>query len=245
MQTRFQKLFNFLSLALVAISLPLTVYILKNGNLDFTIEAFLNDEPQNVVISDINSDRFKVTWYTQKPTTGMLRLASSLEPYTETSESKYHELIISNLDANTNYDFQLLSNGNLFTQSYSVTTYPDNLNEENHWLIGQVFSLDGYTPQKGGIIYLTLINNGVNSSQTVAVINENGGYKINLANLRDNNGNAFNHKISADVLIKVYTDADSAVVEKRFTLNLILEKQIPNIYLAEPGLDLIPGIEGR
>ncbi|HOY46803.1 MAG TPA: hypothetical protein PKU95_04190 [Candidatus Dojkabacteria bacterium] len=245
MQTRFQKLFNFFSLALVAISLPLTVYILKNGNLDFTIEAFLSDEPQNVVISNINGESFKVSWYTEKPTTGMLRLSGSLEPYTEPEDTKYHELNIVNLDPNSNYEFQLLSNGNLFTQTYSTNTYPDTLNQDNHWLIGQVFSMDGYTPQNGGLVYLTLIHNGINSAQTVSIINENGGYKINLANLRDNNGNSFNHNTYCDVLVKVYTSSDSEVIEKRFTLDLALEKQIPNIYLAEPGLDLIPGVEGR
>jgi hypothetical protein len=105
--------------------------------------------------------------------------------------------------------------------------------------------MDGYTPQNGGLVYLTLIHNGINSAQTVSIINENGGYKINLANLRDTNGNSFDHNTYCDVLVKVYTSSDSEVIEKRFTLDLALEKQIPNIYLAEPGLDLIPGIEGR
>jgi len=245
MQTRFQKVFNFFSLALVAISLPLTVYILKNGNLDFTIEAFLSDEPQNVLISDINAESFKVTWYTEKPTTGLLRLSGSLEPYTEPQDTKYHELNVVNLDPNTNYQFQLLSNGTLFTQTYSTTTYPDNLIEENHWLIGQVFSMDGYTPQKGGLVYLNLIHNGISSAQKGSIINENGGYKINLADLRDDNGNRFDHDKNSDVVVKVFTSPENEVIEKRFTLNLALEKQIPNIYLAEPGLDLIPGVEGR
>lgn len=245
MQTRFQKVFNFLSLALVAISLPLTVYILKNGNLDFTIEAFLSDEPQQVEIFDVNGESFKVSWYTEKPTTGMLKLTGSLEPFTEPEETRYHELNVVNLDPNNNYEFQLLSNGSLFTQIYSTTTYPDNLNQNNHWLIGQIFSMDGYTPQKGGLVYLSLVHNGINSVQTIGVINENGGYKVNLANLRDNNGNDFDHRITSDVIVKIFTSSDSEIIEKRFTLNLALERQIPNIYLAEPGLDLIPGVEGR
>jgi hypothetical protein len=244
MKSNFKKFFNIFSLVMVAISLPLSVYILKNGNLDFTIEAFLNDEPQNVVISDIKASSFKVSWYTDRPVTGLLRLNNSLEPISETQDTKFHEIVVAYLDPSAGYQFQLLSNGTLFDNTYFVTTFSSDRVESAHYVYGQVFSEDGVTAQKGGIVYLTLQSDR-DSQELAAIINETGGFLFNLADLKDNNGNAFDHFGDLDVIIRVYTSYDKEIVEKRFTLNLSTQRQIPNIYLADPGLDIIPGIAGE
>lgn len=245
MNNNVNKFFNYVSLILLAIALPLSVYIIRNGEFDFRIEAFLNDEPQNVNITDIKADSAKVSWFTEKSVIGQLKLTNSIEPITETKIGKYHELIISNLDPLNNYTFQIYSDGKLFPTIHSLTTYENNYSEDNHFMIGQVFSTNGLSTQDGGLIYLKLKDNlGKYSQRITTAINEIGGYKFNLSGIRYEDGAYFDHNGTLDIELEIFIDPKSENVIKIYTLNLNNDFQIPNIYLAEPEIDIIPGVQG-
>ena len=241
---KFKSIMNFLGLALIAISIPISVIILKSGQLDFSVNAFLNEDPVNIQVSSVKADSFTVSWYTEKSLTGMLKLKDSLEPVSEATESNYHLITLKNLNPQTTYEFQLMSNGNLYPENYKAITFAENFTDTNKWINGQVFSVDGKTVQSKGLVFLKLL--AEKESQTlVSNLNEMGGYKFNLNNLKDTEGNRFNYRQNLMVEVKVFIDPKSEEVTKKFSLDLNYLNQIPNIYLAEPNIDVIPGIEGN
>lgn len=236
-----RSLFSILAVALLAISLPISIYILKTGNLDFRISAFESDEPVQVQITDIGGSSFRVSWSTEKPVYGAIRLVDNIEPVTESTSTSYHSLVVKNLQLNRSYKFQLLSDGKLFPNEYSVQTAGVETTNPNLWITGQVFSKDGVNTQKGGLLVVQLTQNSVKSQKVSTVINETGGFKLNLGNLlNEANSAAFPTKAVNDVILEVYTDGGSVPVTKQFTMDLTREGQIPNIYLGDINLDLIP-----
>lgn len=238
-----KSVLNFLGLALIAISIPISIIILKSGQLDFSINAFLNEDPVNVVVSSVKSDSFTVSWYTEKALTGMLKLTETMEPISELADTKYHLITVKNLDPSTTYEFQLYSNGNIYPDVFKAITYAEKISDVNKWVNGQVFSTDGRTVQSSGLVYLRLMN-GNESQELVSTLNEMGGYKFNFNDLKDKNGNAFDYKQLVDVEVTVFVDPKSDAIKKKFSLDFNYQNQIPNIYLAEPNLDIIPGVEG-
>lgn len=241
-----KNLFTFLSVALVAISLPISVYILRTGSFDFRISAFESDEPVHVLISDVKSDSFQVTWITEKPVSGAIKLVNSVQPVTESLPTSNHSLTVKNLNANSDYTFELLSDGNVFATQYTVVTSPINSATANKWLLGQVFAKDGISTLRGGIISIQFESSGRRSQLLSTTINETGGYKFNIGQLLEENlNNTFNTESTSNVEIKIYSEFDSEPTTKIFTLNLSKEIQIPNIYLADINIDIIPGIQGE
>lgn len=241
-----RNILSFLGVALLAISLPISLYILKTGNLDFRISAFESDEPVHVVISDVTNNTFKVSWITEKPVYGAVKLTNNVEPITESTSTSYHTVTIKNLDPASNYQFQMLSNGKAFEKTYSVKSAAISNTNANQWIYGQIFAKDGVSTQRGGTISVTLTT-GSNTSQVLStVINETGGYKINLGSVLNSAlSSAFNTKTSTTLTFLIYSEFDTEPVKKTFTLDLSKESQIPNIYLGDINIDVIPGVPGN
>lgn len=241
-----KSLFTFLSVALLAISLPISIYILRTGTFDFRISAFESDEPVHVVISDVKNDSFNVTWITEKPVYGSVKLNSSVEPVSESVTTSYHTVSIKNLNPNSTYNFQILSDGQTFDTTYTVITSGTRVVAANQWIFGQVFAKDGVGTQRGGTISLQLFQGQLKSQLLTTTINETGGYKFNLGGLLNEQlSSEFNTKGTASLEAKIFSEFNAEPITKTFTLDLSKEIQIPNIYLGDISIDIIPGIEGN
>jgi len=244
-KSRLNTILNFLGVVVIGISLPITIYILKTGNLDLRISAFQSDVPANVVISDIQADSFKVSWLTERSVYGAVKLLNNDQPLTDTSNTNFHSLKISNLQVGHSYQFQLYSGSTLFDSIYTAQTHAVNINQPDAWIYGQVFDKDGISAQHGGIITITLRNADQTSQIMSAVINETGGYQFNLAGITNTNLVSFPFKQNTDIELTIYSNTTDTPVIKKFTLDLNFEKQIPNIYLGDINLQVIPGAPGN
>lgn len=236
---------NFLGVVVIGISLPISIYVLKTGNLDLRISAFQSDEPNNISISNITADSFKVSWTTEKKVYGAVKLLNEGQPLTDTNETSFHSLAITKLERGRNYQFQILSGNNTFEKIYSTQTHAINFDQPSSWLYGQVFSKDGISVLNGGLISLTISKDGVFSQNLTTTINETGGYQFNLAGITDLNEQSFPFKQNVDIELTIYPNSVDKPVVRKFTLDLNFEKQIPNTYLGDIDLQVIPGVSAN
>lgn len=241
---------TFLSLVLVAViaaSIPLTLGILQSGNLDLRISAFESDTPANVVISSQTANSFTVTWTTEKSVTG--GVVAGTTPLIETEPATSHRMTVPNLEAGSDYEFTLTSDGVTYPEdgtTYSATTATRDLQERDNFLVyGQVFSKDGISFQQSGVVVLELLASDTRSQRRSALINESGGYQIDLANMLDETlDEIFTYKSTVDLIITVYTPDSTQPVSKRFTQDIRSFRQLPSVYLADQDIDIIPGVDG-
>lgn len=247
MNTKLKQFLSFILLALFAISLPITIYILKTGNLDLRISAFESEEPVKVMVSDITSNSFKILWLTEKKVFGAVKIIETGDVVSENFESNSHYLQITNLKPSTSYTFTIYSGTNEFPQTINAKTLGfSEIGLTNDFIYGQVFDRSGIKVQQNGLITM-VVNDGNKSSGILGTtINETGGYQINLKYLlQEASGLKLDHNKSYDITFTIYTGPEDEPVVKKYTFNFTSQKQIPNIYLGDINLDVIPGIQGN
>ena len=126
-----------------------------------------------------------------------------------------------------------------------MTTAQTSGSSDKFLVYGQVFSPDGYSFQQGGIITLELAIGSSKSQIIAAKINETGGYQFDLGGLYFSDfSSEFPNKIKSEALFKVYISHNEPAVEKRFPIDFSTNRQIPNIYLGEVNIDIIPAASG-
>ncbi|MCA9382878.1 fibronectin type III domain-containing protein [Candidatus Dojkabacteria bacterium] len=241
-----------ITIMIVAISIPITLLILQSGSLDFRIQAFDSEVPENVVVTDVKSDSFRVSWTTEKPTVGGVVLEGTTRaPLIEDEETQNHSLLITSLEPATAYQFQIQSSGELYLNTgnvnYTVQTAPaGNFVNGNLLVYGQVFSEDGLSFQQNGIIVIEIEKNGIRSQTMSAPLNEAGGYQINLDGILTADLSA-KFDLSGDLGI-IYTvhrvESDLPSVTKQYETDISTNRQLPNMYLGDVEFDIIPGIDG-
>jgi hypothetical protein len=244
---------GLITLIVLAVSIPITLFILQGSNLDFRFMAFLSDEPQGVILSDIKNDSFKINWVTEKKLSGGVKIfdfnGNEYIVYGQEPTS-YHSIQIDKATPSTQYQFVILSDGVEYSNQgnpYIIRTADFTPNDANNFLVyGQVFSQNGINFQQGGLVTLTLVDgNGVRSQLVANSLNAIGGYQLNLKNLMNEAlSSKFMVQSEVDAIITIYLSDGSEPVQKRYTLNFSFNRQLPNIYLGDINIDIIPGIEG-
>ena len=244
-----KNFFSTLILLAMLVIIPVSTTILLNNGFEMRISALESDEPTNVFITDIKDKSFKVVWITEKEVIGQVKLADS-SIFSEDISTSYHSVFVTGLTPSTRYTFKLISNAKEFLDKngneYSLRTASFGAKESNFLIYGQVFSVDGKTVQQFGLITLEL-NNGYNTSQTVSsLINENGGFQMNLGGmLTDDLSSQFSLYGVNENIFNVYVTNKDTSIEKRVSLDYSVSRQIPNIYLGDISIDVMPGIEGN
>jgi len=237
-----KKTSSIASLAIIAVSVPITIAVLNSGTFNFKINALLNDKPKNVVISDISGDSAYVTWETEKSVIGMVKLTGSNKIFTEKTSSSFHLIELNTLTTTTKYTFSVYSDGSIYNDnSYTVSTSNtvSNPNKTPFMIFGQVFGINGTTVQQEGLIYIT-VSDGKNISQKIpALLNKSGGFQVDISNLN------FDYQKSVEVTLLTYYDSVKDPIQKEFTLDLSKTRQIPNIYLGDVEISVIPGVNGK
>lgn len=227
------------------VTIPALTAVLVNNRFDIRISALEDDTPRNVVITDVRSSSFAVAWLTERSVVGGIELEDGTK-FTESDKSVFHRVDVNGLKSGTTYNFRILSNAKPFTTVYAVT--PTNYAEgENPFLVyGQVFAPDGTSVQQGGIITLELLTSDSRSQVVSAVINETGGFQFDLGGMLGADLSAvFPYQGRANAIFKVYIAPDSNPIEKSFDLDFSINRQVPNVYLGEVGIDVIPGVSGN
>ena len=249
MQTKKPNLFVMLTVIVVALSIPISLLVLR-GDLNFKFSAFLSDIPEDVVITDVTTDSFRVTWLTGEEVTGGVVIKNAtLPPFLEEAETSFHSVEVTGLSPGSSYEFVLTSNGTEYMQdgaNYLVkTASQQSIVQSNFLVFGQVFATDGLTTQNGGTISLALYKDDIVSQSKSAIINETGGYQIDLQGMLDQQlSRTFPYLSELDIELTVYTLDSDLPVTKKFTWDLSKSRQIPNIYLGEVSVDVIPGVDG-
>lgn len=230
------------------IALPLLTGVLAKSGFELRISALEDDTPRNVVVSDVRDTSFRVSWITERSVIGGVVLSDGSK-FLENDASSYHTITVTNVSASTSYLFKVMSGTKEFGKEegddYSVTTASVASSGEKFLVYGQVFSPDGYSFQQGGVITLQLYDGAQTSQVLSAVINEAGGYQFDLGGMLVEDLNAtFSYTSKSDATFNVYISHTEGPVEKRYTVDFAINRQVPNLYLGEASIDLLPAIEG-
>lgn len=246
---RKNKTLTMVGFLALLIALPLITGILAKSGFEIRISALEEDEPRNVVVSDVRNTRFTVSWMSERSVIGGIVLSDGTR-FMENDSTSYHTVTATGLNPATSYTFKAISGTKEFGKEeggdYPVTTTRVASSEEKFLVYGQVFSPDGFSFQQGGVITLELYD-GVLTSQIVStIINESGGFQFDLGGLLANDlSRTFPYKTKSDATFDVYISHSEGAVEKRYTVEFSVNRQVQNIYLGEANIDLLPAIEGE
>ena len=244
MNIKLKQVLTFALLFVFAISIPVSIYILKNGNLDLRISAFDSEEPVKVMVSDRTSSSVKILWITEKKVFGAIKINEINDLISENFETNSHFLQINNLKTDTNYSFSIYSGTKEFPQKITFKTLSfHESNPVNYIIYGQVFDKTGIKVQQKGLITIEFRNSNSKSELLGTTINETGGFQFNLKNLVETNtGRNFQYNQKLDATITIFPSGDEQPIVKIFTFDFSKQNQIPNIYLGDINLDIIPGV---
>jgi len=243
-----KKTFSFLVILMLGAAIPLTAYLLGNQQFDFRINAFLNDEPRNVLVTNIKGSSAIITWMTEKEVVGSVQMVNDQNLLTvEETAGSFHALKVNFLQPGTDYPFTIYSDGVEYidsTYTFKKNSVLDR-NDPQFFIYGQVFNTQGTGFQTSGLALISIQDGSLVSQKVPAVINKAGGYQADLSGVFDSGGNVFmEYNKEVLVIVDVYYAVDKDPIQKRFTINLNNTRQIPNIYLGDINIDTIPGING-
>jgi len=242
-----KKTFSIVVVLALLVAIPILTGVLARKGFEFRIAALEDDTPRNIVISDVKDDSFKVNWITERNVIGGV-VTSDGTKFLEDISTSFHSVTVMGLTASTDYSFKILSGSREFGREegdYTVKTASVSTSEDEFLIWGQVFSADGYSFQQGGVIVLELSNLTVQSQTIAAIINETGGYTMNLGGMLSKELNRnFPYRTKADAVFKIYTSHAEEYIEKKYSVDFSINRQIQNIYLGDVNIDLLPAIEG-
>lgn len=144
--------------------------------------------PKNVRITNITDSSFSVSWTTEKQTSGFVEYKKAGETNrvaTDQIQNDFtHFVTIENLDPLTQYTFSIGSEDQTFDNSgtpWKLKTGTKLTTDESIFVTGKIVDQSG-NPLAHALVYLTS-----QSSSTISTFSsENGGWILNLSNLRNN-----------------------------------------------------------
>ena len=152
----------------------------------------------NVRVSNVDDGHFTVSWLTDVPLDGRVKLYTSggVRYFDDNrgagTVSKTHYVAVDGLDPSASYSFDVLSDqfvDHNQTLHYSVTTGPTLSPRAADAVHGRVLLADGFTPMPQAIVHITLEDHdGLGSSGQAKVLstfsNANGVWSVDLAAAR-------------------------------------------------------------
>lgn len=154
-----------------------------------------------IKIANIRDNTFSVSWVTSEPSHGWIRFGTTVAldiiGYDDRGAeitSNTHHVTVGNLQPNTTYYFDLLSDGTIESNNgahHRMTTGPTVGLPGSDVIYGKVFKPDGKTPAEGALVYVNVIDkdgrDSVGTSALLsAIVDRNGYWHANLGNLREN-----------------------------------------------------------
>lgn len=150
--------------------------------------------PRSVKITNITSNGFTISWLTQEPATGIVKLGNttSLDITIEddrdqlsgqTGSFRTHYVTIKGLLPNTKYYFKIESQGTIYDaqgQPFSISTAPQiSSNSETLTMYGTVLT-PAQTPAEGAIVYISIPG----GTPLSAFVKQNGQWTAAISDVR-------------------------------------------------------------
>lgn len=187
------KIPTYIGLVLLALVLGATVLILRNNNIQ-RLQANFPNTPVDITVTNVSDSSFTISYITSDPATGTISYGTDnnvgqiVNDYkdidSKLTSHEVHYFTIKDLEPETVYYFNILSNNTLFTNKgapYNVKT-GDNLTpkaQSSNIVNGKIILPSG-SPPKEAIAYLKTSN-----SQTLSLpVKPDGTYSFDLKTLR-------------------------------------------------------------
>lgn len=153
----------------------------------FRIGAQPEAIPENVRVSNINSDSFTVTWTTDKDATSFLKYTKGSNNFSTTTEAentatKFHFITIGGLEDSTEYSFEIVSNGDTYSNNgtpWLISTSSEIATSAAKPIYGQLKDRGGDS-LSGSIVFLSV--GGASPISTTT--SENGNWVLPLSTLK-------------------------------------------------------------
>lgn len=166
-----KKIPTILGLAFLIAGAVFGIYFVSQGKL-FGFKGSLNAEPKKIKITNVDNNRFTVSWTTEEKNLGLVKYGKTTqlkntayddrnELSSEAIESNVHYTTIKSLEPSTTYYFKILSAGVLYDNSgqpFSVTTGPSLGSAGQAKIVnGRILNQDN-NPASETIVYLSSNN---------------------------------------------------------------------------------------
>lgn len=201
--------------------------VVVNFTQNSPIKAFKTLEPRDIRVSNITSSSFTVTWVTNEPATGMVKLNENLFSSKICFDDRdiqgkirnyyTHSTTCKQVKPSTQYVFQIISNGKTYSNKsgvYAVYTAPT-VNQVLSGLepaFGMVLNQDN-SPSIGALIYVTLENGQTLSGLT----NETGSWLIPINVVRSEDLTRYitltGERLTEYVTVKNQVDEATAITD--------------------------------
>lgn len=234
-----RRLPRFAGLFVMLIAIAVTVTLSRNSFINVT-KATIGSTPKNVLISNVTTDSFTVSYRTDERVKGMLSYGTqpdgdqiafdTRDTGKNTSERFIHYFTIKNIQPGTRYYFSIISGEQVRTENgapYQVFTPTTiaNVPADNGILKGKVSYPDGTLPSEGIITV-----DGENTQPFTALIQQDGSYTIPLAQLRTSDLQTF-VQLTPESVLDLEILAGSLQSSARIAVKQITE--IPPIILSK------------
>lgn len=171
------KIPSILAIFALTVGLAAGVFLIQSQQ-TFRLSASADYNPRDIRISNISSNSFTVSWYTDKNAVSFIDWNDNLDLKNrsfpkDSSVNRIHYITVDSLKPNTTYYFKVNSGGDFFDNSgvpWSVKTASENQSKTT--LIKGNVMLDEKTPASGVIVYIQTSNFELKSTKTT----ENGSW---------------------------------------------------------------------
>ncbi|HWA52237.1 MAG TPA: fibronectin type III domain-containing protein [Patescibacteria group bacterium] len=148
------KIPSVLAIFILLTAITSSVFIINEAKV-FTSNADTLDNPQDVRVTNIESNSFTVTWLTDNPSIGFVEYSGNGQTNESeiTTKTLTHFVKITNLQNNTNYSFRINSSGSFFDNLPVSSAVTKNSSTNTQIISGQVFDKDNF-PAKNALVYI-------------------------------------------------------------------------------------------
>lgn len=166
------KIPTLLGLGIIIVSIGVGVVGLVMGRQVYTTQASPDQNPQNIIISNITNSSVTISWHTSASVSGFIQYGQSspdehtvLDIRDETKPQNHtsHYIVIKNLIPQTTYQYKIFSGKLIYPEVLKfITSAPIVAQNKYSSIIGSVLNKD--KPITDGVVYLAVTGANIQSS---------------------------------------------------------------------------------
>ena len=211
---------TILAIGLVLLGIVLTTIVVRVQT-SFKSNASNSEEPQNVKITNLSDDSFRITYQTDAATTGSINYGNSKQlgnTRLEDRSQNVHSITVEKLDPLTKYYLVIVSGQNTFLNNgvpFEISTGPNISSPSAMQTIikGKLILPDGNAPNEV-LVYLS----SDNSQALSTTIEKNGEFNFSLKELRTNDLSSY-FEFNEDTIFELLAMNNSLKSTVSFSLN--------------------------